>query len=83
MEWLIGGLIGGALLVCFFALALGRASRNIQTGDERTIALTQLSSLKSPSGKPFYPQENSLWELAERLEELETSRTQKPGRRDA
>jgi hypothetical protein len=78
MEWLIGGLIGGALLVCFFALALGRASRNVRTGDERTIALTQLSDLRSPSGKPFYPNENSLWELAERLEELEAGLRQNP-----
>jgi hypothetical protein len=80
MEWLIAGLIGGALLVSFFALALGRASRNVRTGDQRTIALTRLSDLRSPSGKPFYPHENSLWELAERLEDLEASYPTKAGR---
>jgi hypothetical protein len=78
MEWVIGGLIGALLLVLLFALALGRASRTVYTGDARTIALTELQDLRSPSGKPFYPNENSLWELAERLEELEAGRGETP-----
>ena len=72
MEWVIGGAIGGALLLALvFALALGRASRNVQHADDRTIALTALNEFKSPSGKPFYPTENSLWELAEELEDVD------------
>jgi hypothetical protein len=60
------------LLTVVFALALARASRKVSGGlDDRTIALTQLKDLKSPSGKPFYPEENSLWELAEELDDLE------------
>ena len=75
MELIIGGLVGGAvLLMLVFALALGRASRNTSPGraEERTIALTRLNDVRSPSGKRFYPEENSLWKLAEELEELET-----------
>ena len=73
MEWLIVGLVGGAVLfVLIFGLALGRASRNVQHADERTIALTRLNDLRSPSGKPFYPEENSLWELAEQLEDIDS-----------
>ena len=72
MEWLIGGLaVAGILVMLVFALALARASRNVQSVDDRTIALTQLNDFKSPSGKPFYPNENSLWELAEQLEDLD------------
>jgi len=64
--------VGGALLLALlFALALGRASRNVEHADERTIALTALKDLESPSGKPFYPTENSLWELAEELEDVD------------
>ncbi len=59
------------LLALVFGLALARASRNVQHADERTIALTSLNDVKSPSGKPFYPEENSLWELAEQLDDLE------------
>ena len=73
MEWVIGGVLAGAIvLVLVFALALGRASRNVQHADERTIALAELKDLRSPSGKPFYPKENSLWELAEKLEDLDS-----------
>jgi hypothetical protein len=70
LEWLIGGLVAAALLAMLM-LALARASRNVQSVDDRTIALTQLNDFKSPSGKPFYPKENSLWELAEQLEDLD------------
>ena len=72
MLWLILGLVVGvALLVVVFALALARASRNVQPVDDRTIALTKLIDLKSPSGKPFYPEENSLWKLAEELDDID------------
>jgi hypothetical protein len=71
MEWLIGGLVAGAMLILVFALALARASRNVQHADERTIRLTQLNDVRSPSGKPFYPEEDSLWKLAEQLEEID------------
>ena len=72
MEWLIGGLVAGAMLLALvFGLALARASRNVQHADERTIALTKLNDLKSPSGKPFYPERNSLWELAEQLDDID------------
>lgn len=72
MVWLIGGLVVGALLLTvIFALALARASRKVGGIDDRAIALTELRDLKSPSGKPFYPEENSLWELAEELDDLE------------
>ena len=70
MEWVIGSLVGGAMLLAL-VFALGRASRNVQNVDKRTLALTELNDLKSPSGKPFYPTENSLWELAEALEDAE------------
>ena len=70
MEWLIGGLMAVAILV-MLVLALARASRNVGSVDDRTIALTQLNDYKSPSGTPFYPNENSLWELAEQLEDLD------------
>ena len=72
MEWLIGGLVAGAMLLALvFGVALARASRNVQHADERTIALTKLNDLKSPSGKPFYPEQNSLWELAEQLDDID------------
>ena len=74
MELLIVGLVVGAmLLMLVFSLALGRASRNTSParGDYRTIALARLSNVKSPSGKPFYPKDSSLWELAEELEDLD------------
>ncbi len=72
MEWLIGGLVAGAILFALvFGLALGRASRNVQHADDRTIALTKLNDLRSPSGKPFYPEENSLRELAEQLDDID------------
>jgi hypothetical protein len=72
MEWLIGGLVAGAMLLALvFGVALARASRNVRHADERTIALTKLNDLKSPSGKPFYPEQNSLWELAEQLDDID------------
>lgn len=72
MEWLIGGLVAGAMLLALvFGVALARASRNVQHADERTLRLTQLNDLRSPSGKPFYPEEDSLWKLAEQLEEID------------
>jgi hypothetical protein len=72
MEWLIGGLVGGAvLLVLVFGLALARASRNVQHADQRTVRLMQLTDVKSPSGKPFYPEEDSLWHLAEQLDDID------------
>jgi hypothetical protein len=71
VEWLIGGAGGVMLLALVFALALGRASRNVQHADQRTIALTELNDYRSPSGKPFYPKSNSLWELAEEIEDVD------------
>jgi hypothetical protein len=71
MDWLIGGVAAGALLILVFALALGRASRNVQHADERTLRLAQLNDVRSPSGKPFYPEQDSLWKLAEQLEDID------------
>jgi len=74
VELLIAGLIGGAmLLMLLFALALGRASRNTSArpADYRTIALARLSDMRSPSGKPFYPDDRALWKLAAELEDLD------------
>jgi hypothetical protein len=71
MDWLIGGVAAGALLILVFALALGRASRNVQHADERTLRLAQLNEVRSPSGKPFYPEQDSLWKLAEQLEDID------------
>jgi hypothetical protein len=71
MDWLIGGLAAGAVLIVVFAVALARASRNVQHADERTLRLAQLNDLRSPSGKPFYPEQDSLWKLSEQLEEID------------
>ena len=74
MELLIGSLIaGGLLLTVVFALALSRASRRTSAGpaDFRTIALARLSDMRSPSGKPFYPDDTALWKLAAELEDLD------------
>ena len=59
------------VVMLVFALALGRASRNVKPVDDRTIALTELTDLKSPSGKPFYPEEDSFWDLAESLDDVD------------
>ena len=73
MELLIGVIGGAVLLTLLFALAVGRASRNTSAGpaDYRTIALARLSDMKSPSGKPFYPDDSALWKLAAELEDLD------------
>jgi hypothetical protein len=73
MIWLIGGVVLAVLLlVLIFAMALARASRKVGTVDDRALALGQLNDLKSPSGKPFYPEEDSLWKLAEELDDMES-----------
>ena len=73
MELVIGVIGGAMLLTLVFALALGRASRNTSAApaDYRTIALARLSEMRSPSGKPFYPDDRALWKLAAELEDLD------------
>ena len=72
MVWLIVGLVAAALLLtAIFALALARASRNVGHLDDRAVALAQLKDVKSPSGKPFFPDDDSLWELAEEIDDVE------------
>lgn len=72
MVWLIVAVVCGVLLLMLlFGVALARASRNVAPVEDRTMALTRLKDVRSPSGKPFYPEENSIWELAENLEDVD------------
>jgi hypothetical protein len=72
MLWIIGGIVlACVLLAILFAIALGRATRSGSSIDKETRALTELNNIKSPSGTPFFPTDDSIWDLAHELEELD------------
>jgi hypothetical protein len=70
MEWLIIGLVVAFVLVAIFALSLGAAADSVPSSEAETRALTDLTQVRSPTGKRFFPTDESIWDLAESLETL-------------
>lgn len=61
-----------ALLIALVVLGVGRAASRSRTSDSsRSEELVGLSRLRSPSGKSFFPTEDSALELAELLDDVE------------
>jgi hypothetical protein len=69
MEWLLVGALVLGLADVVFGVMLFRASNGLDAVDEETRALAELASLKSPSGRPFFPDGDSVWDLAGSLED--------------
>jgi len=71
MDWLVLG-VGFALAVALlFSLALAGAGHRLAGGDRELRALAELDRISSSNGRPFYPNTDSFWELAQSLEGLE------------
>jgi hypothetical protein len=69
MDWLWIGIPASTLAVGAFAMALLRASRVLRPLDGETRALASLGGVRSPNGRPFFADADSIWELAESLED--------------
>jgi hypothetical protein len=69
MDWPIFVAAGLLLLLALFALALTTASRPVGGSDAEMQALADLNRLQGPDGKPFFADEDAVWDLAERLED--------------
>ena len=80
MDWLLIAIPAGGLAAGAFAIALSRAATALRHVEGETQALAQLGLVESPTGKPFFPDGDSLWELAAQLEDSEV-RAEKAGRR--
>ncbi len=64
-----------AVLVALVALAVGTAaSRSRRRESTRSSELLGLAKLRSPSGKPFFPTDDSVLELAELLDDVDERR---------
>ena len=80
MELLIIGLIVAFVVVAIFALSLGAAADSVPSSEAETRALTDLTQVRSPSGKSFFPTDESIWDLAESLETLSEADTPSTGK---
>ena len=69
MDWPIFVAAGALILLTLFALALTTASRPVGGSDAEMQALADLNRLEGPTGKPFFADEDAVWDLAERLED--------------
>ncbi len=64
-----------AVLGALVALAVGTAaSRSRRRESTRSSELLGLAKLRSPSGKPFFPTDDSVLELAELLDDVDERR---------
>ncbi|HEX5911078.1 MAG TPA: hypothetical protein VFY44_11335 [Thermoleophilaceae bacterium] len=64
-----------AALVAMVVLAVGMtASRSRREESDRSSALLGLARLRSPSGKAFFPDDDSVLELAELLDDVDERR---------
>jgi len=74
MDWLLIAIPAGGLAAAVFTVALSRAATALRHVEAETRALAELGMVESPSGKPFFPDGNSIWELAGQLEDSEVRR---------
>jgi len=73
--------VGVAALAALVVLAVGvAASRSRRQVSARRSALVGLSKLRSPSGKPFFPTDDSVLELAELLDDVDERRRRESDR---
>jgi hypothetical protein len=79
MDWLWIGIPAIALAAGLFPFALLRASHGLRQVDEETRALAALGSVESPNGTPFFPDADSIWELAGSLEDRELRQVARGG----
>ena len=74
MDWLLIAIPVGGLAGALFAVSLSRAATSLRRVEDETRALAELGLVESPTGKPFFPDGNSIWELAGHLEDSELRR---------
>jgi hypothetical protein len=66
--WMVIAVVG--LGTWLFAYALLCSTHVLQDVEDETRALAVLGQVESPSGRPFFPTGDSLWDLAGQLEDL-------------
>ena len=71
MDWPWISVLAIGLATGVFAVAFLRASRVLRQVEGETRALAELGLVKSPSGRPFFPDGACVWELAGFLEDPE------------
>ena len=70
-----------AVLIALVVLAVGRAASRARKRDSsRSKELLGLSKVRSESGKPFFPTDDSVLELAELLDDVHERRQRESDR---
>ena len=81
MDLILLILVAAAALVALVVLAVGiAASRSRRRESRRRSELLGLAKLRSPSGKSFFPNDDSVLELAELLDDVDERRRRETGR---